>query len=192
MARKRDLFKVSTKMPPLPELEGKSELSFFDQENADINLFNLIDDELIRIAGSELLYFKFYQTNDYDEVYLESRSKPMAGEPIDVYGHYEPKPLEQNLTEFGLELTNDQLFVFNKSYISGKIGRDPLEGDIIKPKFQNQKYEILEVQEDGFQIYGVYHMICIAKLLRDEVEVVNEPYTKKTNDIGGYLDIDHV
>jgi hypothetical protein len=192
MARKRDLFKVSTKMPPLPELEGKSELSFFDQENADINLFNLIDDELIRIAGSELLYFKFYQTNDYDEVYLESRSKPMAGEPIDVYGHYEPKPLEQNLTEFGLELTNDQLFVFNKSYISGKIGRDPLEGDIIKPKFQNQKYEIFEVQEDGFQIYGVYHMICIAKLLRDEVEVVNEPYTKKTNDIGGYLDIDHV
>ena len=192
MARKRDLFKVSTKMPPLPELEGKSELSFFDQENADKNLFNLIDDELIRIAGSELLYFKFYQTNDYDEVYLESRSKPMAGEPIDVYGHYEPKPLEQNLTELGLELTNDQLFVFNKSYISGKIGRDPLEGDIIKPKFQNQKYEIFEVQEDGFQIYGVYHMICIAKLLRDEVEVVNEPYTKKTNDIGGYLDIDHV
>ena len=179
-------------MPPLPELEGKSELSFFDQENADINLFNLIDDELIRIAGSELLYYKFYQTNDYDEIYLESRSKPIAGEPIDVYGHYEPKPLEQNLTEFGLELTNDQLFVFNKSYISGKIGRDPLEGDIIKPKFQNQKYEIFEVQEDGFQIYGVYHMICVAKLLRDDLEVVNEPYTKKTDDVGGYMDIDHV
>jgi len=192
MARKKDLFKVSTKMPPLPELEGKSELSFFDQENADINLFNLIDDELIRIAGSELLYYKFYQTNDYDEIYLESRSKPIAGEPIDVYGHYEPKPLEQNLTEFGLELTNDQLFVFNKSYISGKIGRDPLEGDIIKPKFQNQKYEIFEVQEDGFQIYGVYHMICVAKLLRDDLEVVNEPYTKKTDDVGGYMDIDHV
>ena len=190
--RKKDLLKVSTDMPPLPELEGKSELSFFDQENADINLFNLIDDELIRIAGSELLYYKFYQTNDYDEIYLESRSKPIAGEPIDVYGHYEPKPLEQNLTEFGLELTNDQLFVFNKSYISGKIGRDPLEGDIIKPKFQNQKYEIFEVQEDGFQIYGVYHMICVAKLLRDDLEVVNEPYTKKTDDVGGYMDIDHV
>ena len=63
MARKKDLFKVSTKMPPLPEIKGKSELSFFDQENNDINLFNLIDDELIRIAGSELLYYKFYSSN---------------------------------------------------------------------------------------------------------------------------------
>jgi len=193
MARKRDLFKVSTKMPPLPEIKGKSELSFFDQENNDINLFNLIDDELIRIAGSELLYYKFFRASeDYDEVYLESRTKPMARAPIEVYGHYEPKPLEQNLSEFGLELTNDQIFIFNKSYISTQINRDPLEGDIIKPKFQNQKYEVFEVQEDGFQIYGVYHIVCIAKLLRDEVEVVNEPYTKKTNDVGGYLDIDNV
>lgn len=193
MPRKKELFKVSTKMPPLPELEGKSKLSFFDQENNDINLFNLVDDELIRIAGSELLYYKFIQSGeDYDEVYLESRTKPIARAPIDVYGHYEPKPLEQNLSEFGLELTNDQIFIFNKSYITGKINRDPAEGDIIKPKFQNQKYEVFEVQEDGFQIYGVYHMICIAKLLRDEVEVVNEPYTKKTDDVGGYIDIDHV
>ena len=105
-------------MPPLPELEGQSLLSLFDQENADINLFNLVDDELIRIAGSEMLYFKFLQGEDYDEVYLESKSKPIASDPILVHGHYEPKAMEQNLTEFGLELTNDQIFIFNKSYIA--------------------------------------------------------------------------
>ena len=71
MSNNKDLYKVSTEMPQLPELEGKSQLSFFDQENADINLFNLIDDELIRISGSELLYYKFYRTEEYDEVYLE-------------------------------------------------------------------------------------------------------------------------
>ena len=42
-------FKVTTNMPPLPEGEGSSMLNFFDQENADINLFNLVDDELIKI-----------------------------------------------------------------------------------------------------------------------------------------------
>jgi len=192
MARKKELFKVSTNMPPLPELEGRSELSFFDQESADINLFNLVDDELIRIAGSELMYYKFMRSEDYDEVYLEARSKPIASEPIDVYGHYEPKPLEQNLTEFGLELTNDQLFIFNKSYITAKLHRTPLEGDVIKPKFQNQKYEIFEVQEDSFQIYGVYHIVCAAKLLRDEKDVVDEPYTKESTDVGGYLDLDDI
>jgi len=186
-----DKFKVSTNMPPLPELEGRSELSMFDPENADLNLFNLVDDELIRIAGSELLYYKFLQSEDYDEVYLESRTKPISTEPLKVYGHYEPKPMEQNLTEFGLELTNDQLFVFNKSYITQKLHREPIGGDIIKPKFQNQKYEIFEVQEDSFQIYGVFHFVCAAKLLRDEESVVNETYTKKTNDVGGYQDLEH-
>jgi hypothetical protein len=185
----KDLYKVSTEMPLLPELEGKSQLSFFDQENADINLFNLIDDELIRISGSELLYYKFYRTEEYDDVYLESRSKPIASDPINVYGHYEPKPVEQNLSEFGLELTNDQVFVFNKSYISNKLNRDPQAGDIVKPKFQNQKYEIFEVQEDSFQIYGVYHIVCAAKLLRDEIDIVDEPLTKLSDDVGGYADL---
>jgi len=193
MDRNNKLYKVSTNMPPLPELEGRSELSFFDQESPDLNLFNLIDDELIRISGSELLYFKFLQTEEqYDEVYLEARSKPVVSTPIEVYGHYEPKAVEQNMSEFGLELTSDQLFIFNKSYIAAKLGRDPVAGDIIKPRFQNQKFEIFEVQEDGFQIYGVFHMVCAAKLLRDEEDIVDERLTQKTEDVGGYLDLGDV
>jgi len=189
MSKNKELFKVSTDMLPLPELEGKSELSFFDPNNADINLFNLVDDELIRIAGSELSYYKFMLSEDYDEVYLEARNKAIVSEPLNVYGHYEPKPVEQNLTEFGLELTNDQLFIFNKSYITSKLTRSPIAGDVIKPKFQNQKYEIFEVQEDSFQLYGVYHLVCAAKLLRDEISVVDEPYTKFSDDVGGYKDL---
>ena len=189
MVRKKELFGVTTPMPPLPEVDAKSKLSFFDQENADINLFNLVDDELIRIAGSELLYYKYYIDRDYDEVYLEDRSKTIATEPIEVHGHYEPKPLEQNLTEFGLQLTNDQLFVFNKSYITQMISRVPQAGDVIKPKFQSQRYEIFEVQEDSFQIYGVYHIVCAAKLLRGSEDIVDEHLTKKSEDVGGYLDL---
>ena len=189
MPRKKELFKVTTPMLPIPEIEGKSELSFFDQDNADINLFNLIDDELIRISGSELLYYKYFVTKDYDDVYLEDRSKVIATEPLLVHGHYEPKPVEQNLSEFGLELTNDQLFVFNKSYITQKLSRIPQAGDVIKPKFQNQKFEIFEVQEDSFQLYGVYHLVCAAKLLRDTDDIVDEPLTEKSEDVGGYVDL---
>ena len=46
MERNKDLFKTSTDMPLIPELEGKSELSFFDQSNPDLNLFNLVDSNL--------------------------------------------------------------------------------------------------------------------------------------------------
>ena len=177
-------------MPPIPEPEGKSELSFFDPESADLNLFNLVDDELIRISGSELLFYKYFRTEEYDEVYLEARSKAIASEPVLVHGHYEPKPMEQNLNEFGLELTNDQIFIFNKTYITQKLSRSPQAGDVIKPKFQNQKYEIFETQEDSFQIYGVYHIVCTAKLLRDNTSTVDEILTKESPSVGQYLDLE--
>lgn len=190
MDRKKEPYRVSTRMPPIPQITGKTQLSFFDQDNADINLFNLVDDELIRIAGSELLYYKFLRDATYDDVYLEARTKTIASNPLEVYGHYEPKAVEQNLSEFGLELTDDQLFIFNKSYITAQISRSPIAGDVIKPKFQNQKYEIFEVQEDSFQLYGVYHIVCAAKLLRDEEIVVDEILTNKTENVGGLLDLD--
>jgi len=190
MSKGKDLYKVSTQMPAIPELEGKSELSFFDPESADLNLFNLVDDELIRISGSELLFYKYFRSQEYDEVYLEERSKAIAAEPILVHGHYEPKPMEQNLNEFGLELTNDQIFIFNKSYITQKLSRSPQAGDIIKPKFQNQKYEIFETQEDSFQLYGVYHIVCTAKLLRDDTATVDEILTKKSEGVGEYYDLE--
>ena len=180
-------FKVTTNMPPVPEGEGNSLLNFFDQENADINLFNLVDDELIKISGSELYYYKYFQSEEFDDVYLESRNKPIASDPILVHGHYEPKALEENLSEFGIELTNEQLFVFNKSYIEERISRIPHPGDVVKPKFQEQKYEIFQVQEDSFEIYGVYHVVCSAKLLRDTTEIQDSPNMKSSNQLGGYI-----
>ena len=182
-------FKVTTPMPPLPELLGGTQLSLFDPTNNDINLFNLVDDEIIRLGGSEMYYYKFRRSEDYDEVYLESRSKVIDSEPIRVHGHYNPTILEESLSEFGIQLTNDQIFIFNKSYIEQSIRRTPIAGDIIEPQFQNQKYEVFEVQEDSFEIYGVYHIACSAKLLRDTESMHNENLPERSNDLGGYLDV---
>lgn len=148
-----------------------SPLNLFDQENPDINLFNLIDDEGIKLSGSRLFIFKYHQTINFDDVYGEERNKVISEEPIVAYGHYEPRALEEPLSEFGIELTNDQLFTFNKSYIERRLGRPIIIGDQILPAFQNQRYEIIEVQEDSFEAYGVYHLICSAKLLRDSIDV---------------------
>ena len=71
-------FKVNRQMDNLPELGGSTPLSFYDPSNPDVNLFNLIDDELIRISGSPLHYFKSYVESEYDEVYLEAANKTVA------------------------------------------------------------------------------------------------------------------
>jgi hypothetical protein len=182
----KENFKVGVTPPPLPEIEeGDGRLNFFDPTNPDINLFNLIDDEMIKISGSEILYYSYLQGNtQYDEVYMEARNKPISKEPVLVYGHYEPKVLEENLGQFGIELTNDQLFVFNKSYMELRIKGHLKPGDILQPRFQNQKYEIIEVQEDSFEIYGVYHLVCAAKLLRDSSDVQDTPLTATSEPLG--------
>jgi len=183
----RKNYKVSTELPELPDLDGEdSILSLFDQTNPDINLFNLVDDEMIRLAGSKMYFYKYYQTEDFDPVYMEARNKPVAKEPIIVHAHYDPISLSEELTQFGIELTNDQLFTFNKSYIERKLHRSVIPGDIIKPQFQNQMYEIFEVVEDGFEAYGVYHLVCSARLLRDATDVQDTPLLEVSEELGGY------
>jgi len=180
-------WKVTTNLPELPDLDGEdSILSLFDQDNADLNLFNLVDDEMIRLAGSKFYFYKYYQSQDFDEVYMESREKPISRQAFTVHGFYEPTSMSEELTQFGIELTNDQLFTFNKSYIERKLGRSVIPGDVIKPYFQNQRYEIFEVVEDSFEAYGVYHLVCSAKLLRDAPVVQDEPITKVSEELGGY------
>jgi len=179
-------YKISVNPFPIPNLEESGgELNFFDPTNPDINLFNLVDDEMIKISGSPLLYYPYLQGEaEFDEVYMEARNKPIAKEPILVYGHYEPKVLEENLSQFGIELTNDQIFIFNKSYLEQRINSQVKSGDVVQPKFQNQRYEIFEVQEDSFEIYGVYHLVCSAKLLRDSDDVQNTPLVDTSEDLG--------
>ena len=180
-------WKVTTKLPELPDLDGEdSLLSLFDQTNADINLFNLVDDEIIRLSGSKFYLYKYFQTADFDPVYMESRNKPVARDPMVVHGHYEPIAMSEELTQFGIELTNDQMFTFNKSYIERKVGRLVIPGDIIKPFFQDQRYEIFEVVEDSFEAYGVYHLACSARLLRDAPDVQDTPILEASDELGGY------
>jgi len=179
-------FKVGVTPPPLPQLEDSTgQLNFFDPANPDINLFNLIDDEMIKISGSEILYYAYLQgESQYDEVYMEARNKPISKDPVLVYGHYEPKVLEENLSQFGIELTNDQIFIFNKTYMEQRIRGQLKPGDVLQPRFQNQRYEIIEVQEDSFEIYGVYHLTCAAKLLRDSADVQDTPLTQTSDPLG--------
>ena len=159
--------KVRINPSPLEQAETGSPLNLYDEDNPDINLFNIVDDELIRLSGSEMLVYLYYKSESVDDVYMEERDKVIHFEPVVVNGHYDPKLLEENLSEFGITVENDQLFTFNKSYIVKRLGREIMAGDIIQPKFQNIRFKIFEVQEDHFDIYGVYHLVASAKTLRD-------------------------
>jgi hypothetical protein len=181
-------YRVTTKVPPVPDIDtGDSELNLFDPDSPDISYFNLIDDENIRLSGSKVYYYKYFPNENEDDVYMEERNKAITSEPLIMWAHYQPTPLEEDLTKFGIELKNDQIFIFNKSYVERQLGRVPIAGDVIKPFFQNQKYELFEVQEDEFMVYGVYHLNCHAKLLRDHPDIQDTQTEEEHPDIGGYV-----
>jgi len=154
-------------------------LNMFDPTNPDINLFNSIDAEMIRLAGSEITYFKYHHDASYDAVLGEDRGKIIQENGVILYSHYDPTPVEQNMSEFGIEVSNDQVFIFNKDYVDYKLGRSPSPGDQILAGFQNIRYEIHEVQEDSFRIYGVYHYNCYGKIMRDYDDV--RKFEKESN-----------
>tara|TARA_R110000751_G_scaffold251835_4_gene351532 strand:+ start:508 stop:1062 length:555 start_codon:yes stop_codon:yes gene_type:complete len=171
MARKKQ-FKTNNKISAPPETDGV--LNLFDLNNPDIELFNMVDDELIKIGGSKIYLYKFLNLEASDDLYQENSMKSISQTPETLWGHYEPSPIDENITEFGIVMENDQTFTFNKSYVEKVLGRPIIAGDILKPKFQNLKYEVYEVQEDGFDVYGVYHLLVWAKVLRDDEVITQE------------------
>ncbi len=179
-------FKVTLPPSNIPE-DRSSRLSLFDRDSADKNLFNSIDEETIRLSGSEILVFKYFPSDEQDDVYMESRRKAISPEPVKVWGHYDPRPIEEKLTQFGVEVQNDQIFIFNKSYIEKILGRSIISGDVLNPVFQNMKFEVFEVQEDSFEAYGVYHLMVHAKLLRDTQDIHNEHTFDRSENVGGKL-----
>jgi len=159
----------------LEELSRDSSLlNMFDKDNPDITLFNLIDEEIIGLGGSEFFVYKYERDEaTADDIYGEDRLKKYFTKTL-VRGHYEPLAIQEDLGEFGIQLTNDQTFTFNKSYIEMKLGRKLHSGDAIQPRFQNLMYEVFEVQEDAFQSYGVYHLVASAKVRRDLESLIDE------------------
>jgi hypothetical protein len=176
-------YKVNTPPTNFPE-ERDTRLSLFKKKN-DKNLFNMIDAENIKLSGSRIKVYKYIKSNDIDDIYMESRQKTIAGEPVVVWGHFDPRPIEENLSQFGVEIQYDQVFNFNKSYVESILGSPVEIGDILEPEFQNVKFEVYEVQEDSFEAYGVYHLLVHAKVLRDTEDIHNEDYFDRSNDIGG-------
>jgi len=189
MKEKYTVNKPPTKLPLIEVDAGDSILNFFDDSNPDKDLFNLIDDETIRISGSKVNIYKYYPSQEYDDVYMESRSKTISKEPITVFAHYEPKAVEQNLNQFGISLENDQIFTFNKLYIERKLGRSIIVGDIVAPLFQDIKYKVYQVSEDSFEAYGVYHLLVYCNLLRDTEAIHNEKIFHRPEQLGDRIDL---
>ena len=144
----------------------------------------MVDEEQVKLGGSKLHIFLYNRSKNFDPVYMEEQNKAISPTAITVWGSYNPRPIEQKLESFGITQDNDQVFTFNRTYVTLKLGRPLISGDIIKPDFEKNRYEVFEVQEESFENYGVFHLLCHARLLRDSPEIIEklEPEIDITSD----------
>jgi hypothetical protein len=148
-------------------------LNLFDETNPDLQLFNIVDQELISLAGSEFYYYKFHPDDNYDKTFNEERIKQYSNKIL-VKGHYSPFPIGEEITKFGIQMVNENTFTFNREYIREKIGRYPIPGDAIQPRFQSVMFEVIEAQEESFQSYGVYHILVTGRIRKELQSLITE------------------
>jgi hypothetical protein len=151
----------------IEDLFSEKSLSVFKDFGEDRNLFNHVDKELINLGGSQLSIYKYLGPENYDDLYDEDRVKLIEPFPVSIHAHYDPVVIQETNAEFGIELTNDIVFTFNKEELKNKLDRELHPGDVLRPAFQNFFYEVTEVQEDSFEAYGVHHTIAAAKIWRE-------------------------
>src|SRR6056300_1495220 len=172
---KRDRFKGTRSKENIDKYLSPQSDTFrmYDMDNPDIGFFNRIDSELIRLAGSPVLVYRYTGTDNYDDVLDEDTLKVYDPNPAICDAHYDPRMFEEPLAQFGIEMTQDAVFTFNKDDCYHQLGREIKTGDIVFTKFQNTLFEVHEVQEDSFEAYGVYHLIASTRVLRGLVKLLN-------------------
>lgn len=138
----------------------KSSLQQFDPENQDHNLFNIWDQESIKIGGSPIFYHEvFIQTQSVDRVYHEDRSKLFCPNPIQLWAYYEPVVQSSPSTLFGIDTPNDEvIFELNNRAVLQTVGHVPKRGSRIYTPHRGEEWIIVDIRLDQFKLWGTLRM----------------------------------
>lgn len=124
-------------------------LANYDPTNySEYDLIDSLDSEYLQIE-SQLLYLwkvdytsTYSSADDIDKMYGETREIAYEPEPFRVYMHTTQSPVITEFQRFGINVTSEIIFVYNRNEMIDRIGREPSYGDIIKVNWfePNGKY----------------------------------------------------
>ena len=89
-------------------------LQQFDPSSIEHDLFNLLDEEIIKIGGSPIFYYEvFIQKQTIDPLYHEDRGKLWSNIPVELWAYYDPVEQQNYQTAFGLDSPDELVFELN-------------------------------------------------------------------------------
>jgi hypothetical protein len=140
-------------------------ISQFNNNSAQLELFNRWDQESIKRGGSPLYYYEVFISSEMiDSLYRESRDKVWSQFPIELYGFYEPVQTTSNLGGYGLDSPDEVIFELNVSDVLNRLGNGkiPKPGSRIFTPHLRENWELIQVNTGEYKMYGIlrYQFIC--------------------------------
>lgn len=155
----------------------------FDPENTNHDLFNLWDEEAIRIGGSPVFYYEvFLQDGTIDPLYLEDRGKIYSNHPVQLYCYYEPIPSSNTLGVFGIDSPDEMIFEFNYRSVLRSIGHPPKIGSRIFSPHKRENWRVIQRNTGEYQLWGELRLQLICQRFQESVTTGEGRVTQKQPD----------
>ena len=130
-------------------------LQQFDPTNPEHNLFNLWDEEIIKIGGSPIFYYEvFIQSQTVDPLYQEDRGKIWSTVPVQLYAYYDPVEQQNFQTAFGIDSPDELIFELNYRATLNALGHPPKVGSRIYTPAKRENWEIIQRKVGEFRLWG--------------------------------------
>lgn len=153
-------------------------------ESPSHDLFNLWDQEAIKLGGSPIFYYEvIIPSNTIDEQYIESRGKLFSQHPTELFAIYDPVPSQMSQGLFGIDGPDEMVFYVNYKATLDTLGHLPTVGSRIFSPHLRENWEITSRRLGDFHRWKVYRIeiSCVRfqeTLTNNKGKVTNTPNPK--------------
>lgn len=135
-----------------------------DKKNNDYKFTDRTVGEYFYIGGTGILLHKYLgpqgentnETTIQDVLFLENRSRKYSDDLIELRGIYSPEDSEFDLSQFGIFLSNDTIFItFHYTTMMNSVGRKLMSGDVLELQHLRDPDSISEDRGTTNRLYVV-------------------------------------
>jgi hypothetical protein len=152
----------------------------FDPTNPQLKLFNLWDEDAIRMGGSPIYYYEiFIPTGEIDTTYIEARGKIFSNNPIELWAAYEPVPAQNMMSAFGFDSANEVIFECNAQAVIKAIGHMPKIGARIYTPHLGENWKVIQRNLGEFKMWGALRVQLICQQFQESTTTSAGRVTEK-------------
>ena len=158
-------------------------LQQFDPENPEHDLFNVWDDEAIKIGGSPIFYYEvFIQEQTVDPIYLEDRGKIYSNCPVKLWAVYEPITSQNYMNAFGFDSPDEMLFELNYRDVLNTLGHPPKIGARLYSPHKRENWKIVQRNVEEFKLWGELRLQLLSQRFQESRTTGEGKVTQKEPD----------